>query len=83
MSKLRFRDSDKSINYSTDDFSTLKEYHNSFFDATKTSKLRMAICPGSYKYFNKNIVLPEENYNVNYTNKNTNNNTDYSFISYR
>jgi hypothetical protein len=53
MSILRFIDSEKSINTSSDDYTTLKNYHHSFNNMTKTSQLRLAIAPGTVKYFNK------------------------------
>jgi hypothetical protein len=51
----KYRDSDKSLNNSAEDYSTLSNYHNSFYTATKTSLLRMAMVPGTVKYFNKAI----------------------------
>jgi hypothetical protein len=55
MSTLRFRDSEKTINNSGEDYLTLSNYHDSFNTATKTSQLRMAIAPGTVKYFNKSF----------------------------
>ena len=56
MSTIRYRDSDKSINNSSiDDYLTLANYHDSFYNAVKTSQLRMAIVPGTVKYFNQSF----------------------------
>lgn len=56
MSSIRYRDSDKSINNSGEDYSTLSDYHNSFYNAVNTSQLRMTIAPGTVKYFNREFI---------------------------
>lgn len=48
-----YSDSDKSKFYSTDDYVTMGDYHESFFNAKQTSQKRMVIAPGSVKYFNQ------------------------------
>ena len=50
-----YRDTEKSIHFSTDDYTTLSDYHHSFHSATKTSQLRLAIAPGSEKRWNKSF----------------------------
>lgn len=48
-----YRDSEKSKYFSTDDYVTMSDYHNSFHTAKQTSQLRMVIAPGTAKYFNQ------------------------------
>jgi len=48
-----YSDSDKSKYFSTDDYCSLSDYHHSFHNAKQTSQLRMAIAPGTVKYFNQ------------------------------
>lgn len=48
----RYRDSDKSLNISSEDYLTLADYNDSFYNMMKTSQLRMVIAPGTIKYFN-------------------------------
>lgn len=57
MSTIRYRDSEKSINNSEEDYLTLSNYHDSFRTMTATSQLRMAIGPGTVKYFNKAFAV--------------------------
>lgn len=51
-----YTDSDKSKYYSTDDYVTESDYNHSFFNSKQTSQLRLAIAPGTVKYFNKSLV---------------------------
>ncbi len=53
MSTIRYRDSERTLNNSGEDYLTLSNYNDSFYNMTKTSQLRMAIVPGTVKYFNK------------------------------
>ena len=66
MSRIAYADSDKSKNFSTDDYTTLSDYNHSFFSAVRTSQLRMAMAPGTVKYFNKIIYgdYPESDKNI-------------------
>lgn len=50
---IRYRDSDKPVHTPIEDFVTLSNYHDSFYKMNKVSNLRMAIVPGTVKYFNK------------------------------
>ncbi|MDD4930876.1 MAG: hypothetical protein PHG66_01820 [Candidatus Colwellbacteria bacterium] len=51
-----YTDSEKSKYYSTDDYVTMSDYHNSFHTAQQTSQLRMVIAPGTVKYFNQSFT---------------------------
>ena len=53
MSTIRYRDSERTLNNSGEDYLTLSNYYDSFYNMTQTSQLRMAIAPGTVKYFNK------------------------------
>lgn len=55
-----YRDSEKSKYFSTDDFVTLSDYNESFRNAVQTSQLRLAIAPGSDKYWNKQFTHRNE-----------------------
>ena len=52
----RYIDSEKSIYHSDADYVSLPNYHQSFYSAPKTSLIRMAIAPGTVKYFNKTFT---------------------------
>lgn len=62
MSYYQYRDSEKSIRNSAEDYSTLADYQNSFNSAMKQTPFisRLAIVPGSDKYINK--ILFDKNY---------------------
>lgn len=52
MSTSTHTESDKSIYASDEDYLTLHDYNYSYFNAVKTSQLRMAIVPGTSKKWN-------------------------------
>lgn len=54
MSTITIRD-DKTVNNSGEDYLTLSNYYDSFYSAPRVSQLRMAIVPGTVKYFNKSF----------------------------
>ena len=66
MSTIRYRDSEKSINNSAEDYLTLKDYNDSFYNSIKTSQLRMTIAPGTVKYFNQAFAADRPNDSVVY-----------------
>lgn len=51
---------EKSSNYSNEDFVTMTDYHSSFYSAPKLSQLRLAIVPGTDKYFNQSFNPSEK-----------------------
>lgn len=69
MSTLRYRDSDKSINNSAEDYLTLSNYYDSFYNIPKISQLRMVIAPGTVKYFNRAFSYDKVNDTQNVINE--------------
>ena len=57
MSTIRYRDSERTLNNSGEDYLTLSNYYDSFYNMTQTSQLRMAIAPGTVKYFNRAFAI--------------------------
>jgi hypothetical protein len=59
--RVVYRDSDRSANYSTDDYVPLSDYNHSFRNAIQTSQLRMVIAPGTVKNFNSQFTMKSVN----------------------
>lgn len=64
---------------SVNDYSTLKDYHHSFFTAPRLSDLRMVIAPGSSKFFNQDFKL---NFSSNSKRDNQFVQTDFAIIPF-
>ncbi len=56
---------EQSINYSGNDYVTLKDYDYSARNFIQPPQLRQTVVPGSLKHFNKNIYNPKYKYDNN------------------
>ena len=52
---LYYGDRQKTKTFSTNDYTSLSDYHYSFRTANQVSQLRMAIAPGTEKYWNSEL----------------------------
>jgi hypothetical protein len=64
---------------SVNDYTTLKDYHHSFFTSPRLSDLRMVISPGSSKFFNQDFKV---NFSSNSKRDNQFVQTDFEIIPF-
>lgn len=62
--EIAYSEKTAGVNNSVEDYSTLEDYHSTFYDALKNWKItqsRLAIVPGGYKYLNNVLYSGYDN----------------------